>query len=194
MNLQMIFEELNSGGYIVWVLLLLSAVMWGAIFARGFFLCYLCRPIVRADAKQIFTIEKNNNWIVEVARHEASLFRDAGAELLKKKISTKLERDLTFFKPLIFALVTAAPLLGLLGTVTGMIETFEAIGEMNLFSADGGIAGGISKALLTTQLGLIIAVPGVIFEKMLSRRSHNLTVSVETAMSEKDYNLGEGKL
>jgi biopolymer transport protein ExbB/TolQ len=51
------------------------------------------------------------------------------------------EREVRKFSRLIVTLVTAAPLLGLLGTVIGMIETFESLGDMSLFSQSGGIAG-----------------------------------------------------
>ncbi|MFU8779491.1 MAG: MotA/TolQ/ExbB proton channel family protein [Kiritimatiellia bacterium] len=61
---------------------------------------------------------------------------------------------------LITALTAAAPLLGLLGTVGGMITTFEAVA---MVSGQTGtrVAGGISQALITTQFGLVIAMPGV---------------------------------
>lgn len=77
------------------------------------------------------------------------------------------ERDLKVMK----VAVGAAPLFGLLGTVTGMLTTFGA-----LASGSGGdqtmgmIAAGISEALITTETGLVIALPGVFFQYMLSRR------------------------
>ncbi len=67
--------------------------------------------------------------------------------------------------------VTAAPLLGLFGTVTGMLATFDA-----LATGSGGektmsmIAAGISEALITTETGLVIALPGVFFQYLLSRK------------------------
>jgi biopolymer transport protein ExbB len=67
--------------------------------------------------------------------------------------------------------VGAAPLLGLLGTVTGMLATFEAL------STGGGgqktmdmIAAGISEALITTETGLVIALPGLFFQHHLARK------------------------
>lgn len=58
------------------------------------------------------------------------------------------------------ALTAAAPLLGLLGTVTGMIDTFEAVA--GAYGETGGrVAAGISRALITTQFGLVVALPGV---------------------------------
>jgi biopolymer transport protein ExbB len=77
------------------------------------------------------------------------------------------ERDLSVMK----ICVSAAPLMGLLGTVTGMLATFGALasgagGEKTM----GLVAEGISEALVTTETGLIIALPGLFFQYQLSRR------------------------
>lgn len=78
-----------------------------------------------------------------------------------------LERELKLMK----VCVSAAPLLGLLGTVTGMLTTFAALSE-----GSGGdqtmsaIAGGISEALVTTMTGLVIALPGLFFQYVLGRK------------------------
>lgn len=66
--------------------------------------------------------------------------------------------------------VAVAPLAGLLGTVTGMIETFDSLGSMELFSRGGGIGAGISEAMISTQMGLVVAVPGLLLGAMLERR------------------------
>jgi biopolymer transport protein ExbB len=77
------------------------------------------------------------------------------------------ERDLRVMK----ICVSTAPLLGLLGTVTGMLATFGA-----LASGSGGektmalVAKGISEALVTTETGLIIALPGLFFQYQLARQ------------------------
>jgi biopolymer transport protein ExbB len=80
------------------------------------------------------------------------------------------EKDIRAGRSLISSVVAVSPLAGLLGTVTGMIETFDSLGDMALFSQSGGIAGGISQALFTTQMGLAVAVPGVVIGKLLDRR------------------------
>lgn len=80
---------------------------------------------------------------------------------------TPFARDLRVMK----ICVGAAPLLGLLGTVMGMLATFGA-----LSTGSGGektmalVAGGISEALITTETGLVIALPGLFFQYQLSRR------------------------
>ena len=70
-------------------------------------------------------------------------------------------------------LSTIAPLLGLLGTVSGMVKTFSVIAEFGTGNAKG-LASGISEALLTTQAGLIIAVPGLFFGTYLTRKANGL--------------------
>lgn len=65
------------------------------------------------------------------------------------------------------ALVKAAPLLGLLGTVAGMIETFAGLDAVEGME---GITAGLAKALLTTQLGLLIALPGIFGLGLLRRK------------------------
>ena len=63
--------------------------------------------------------------------------------------------------------VISAPLLGLLGTVSGMIEMFSSLGSMTLTSQSKSLSGGISQALITTEMGLVIAIPGLIFHRLL---------------------------
>ena len=91
----------------------------------------------------------------------------------------KYEKELIVNKKLIHALVAVAPLIGLLGTVIGMIETFDSLASAQLFSQTGGIAGGISQALFTTQLGLVVAVPGLIIGRILDKKSLNMQNDLE---------------
>jgi biopolymer transport protein ExbB len=73
------------------------------------------------------------------------------------------------------ALVTAAPLLGLLGTVAGMVDTFTALGNV---SGMATVSSGISKALLTTQLGLLVALPGFFGMAYLKRKYRRLVIEL----------------
>ena len=91
----------------------------------------------------------------------------------------ELEASTKQYHTLILSIVTVAPLLGLLGTVSGMIETFDSLGDMSLFAQSGGIAGGISQALFTTQMGLAVAIPGMVVGGMLDKRA--VTIRYELA-------------
>ena len=82
-------------------------------------------------------------------------------------------------KVIIRTIVVTAPLIGLLGTVTGMIETFDSLASSELFSQSGGIAGGISQALFTTQLGLVVAVPGLILGRILDKKASTMELELE---------------
>ena len=71
-----------------------------------------------------------------------------------------------------------APLLGLLGTVFGMIEIFSGFTEGGMTNS-ASLASGIGKALITTAAGLIVAIPAVFFHRYLLRRVDELVVSME---------------
>ncbi|NJB68539.1 biopolymer transport protein ExbB [Desulfobaculum xiamenense] len=73
----------------------------------------------------------------------------------------------------VFVLASLAPLLGLLGTVSGMIDTFDAITRFGTGNARA-MASGISAALISTQAGLVVAVPGLLAGNMLRRRAERL--------------------
>jgi biopolymer transport protein ExbB len=60
-----------------------------------------------------------------------------------------------------------------------MIEMFESLGSRTFYSQSGGVANGISQALLTTQLGLLIAVPGMIVGRLLDRREGKMRSEIE---------------
>ena len=88
-------------------------------------------------------------------------------EILYEKILAcrpKLER----FLPFMALTAAAAPLLGLLGTVTGMIKTFNLITIFGTGDAKS-LSSGISEALVTTELGLCVAIPSLILHGLLSR-------------------------
>jgi biopolymer transport protein ExbB len=70
-------------------------------------------------------------------------------------------------------LSSVAPLLGLLGTVSGMVQTFSVIAEFGTGNARA-LASGISVALITTQTGLVVAVPGPFLATLLLRRTNQL--------------------
>ncbi len=97
----------------------------------------------------------------------------------------EIERErVTDFGTLLMGLVTIAPLLGLLGTVSGMIETFGSMRVAALTQAtEQTVAGGISVALVSTQLGLMVGVPGLAAARLLGRLEHKRVRELSEAHS-----------
>ncbi|MEO1334291.1 MAG: MotA/TolQ/ExbB proton channel family protein, partial [Myxococcota bacterium] len=103
------------------------------------------------------------------------------AEDLERKLDEVIVRESASFDRFLWivkVVAVAAPLMGLLGTVTGMIRTFQAI---TLFGTGDPklMAGGISEALVTTMLGLVVAIPLVLFHAVLANMSKRMLDIVE---------------
>ena len=86
----------------------------------------------------------------------------------------KLERGLSF----ISVTAAVAPLLGLLGTVTGMINTFKLITLFGTGDAKS-LSSGISEALITTEFGLVVAIPSLLLSAFLSRKANSMIAKME---------------
>ena len=76
-----------------------------------------------------------------------------------------------------------SPLIGMCGTVTGMINSFAVMAEAAGLDA-GAVAGGISEALITTAAGLIIAIPGVVAYNMFQKKVEEWNVQLETSIAD----------
>lgn len=170
------------GGYVMPPLMLTTVVLW---FAIGYRFAALKRGNLRSVRRIIQkypekldypprgVIEKAIEQGLKTARsHHGDLRR------LLDDAFWPIERDVKRFQKLIMTIVAVAPLMGLLGTVVGMIETFDSLGDMSLFAQSGGIAGGISQALFTTQMGLAVAIPGLIVGGALEKRAAMIRIEL----------------
>jgi biopolymer transport protein ExbB len=107
--------------------------------------------------------------------------RNEGRPNLRKSLDDAFagfDGELKKFAIMVGTIIGVSPLLGLLGTVTGMIETFDSLTDNALFSQSGGVAGGISQALLTTQVGLAVAIPGILVQGVLSRKQRQIELEL----------------
>jgi biopolymer transport protein ExbB len=104
-----------------------------------------------------------------------------GREIMKESIqesATGVVHELGKFLSTLGSIAAITPLLGLLGTVVGMIDVFAAI--MIHGTGDAAqLAGGISQALLTTAAGLVVAIPAIFFHRFFVRRVEEITVELE---------------
>lgn len=165
-NLFQIQLLMESGGIVLWLILLASVIMWTLIIERYVFL-FLMHP--KEKQKLIAHWQQRtdrSSWYAEQIRLGL---------IAESRIS--LERYLVLIKTLTMAL----PMLGLLGTVHGMIQTFDV---MTIFGTGNtrGMAGGISIALITTMGGLLTALSGLYFSTQLQQRVTRTVDNVADAL------------
>ncbi|MCK7592528.1 MotA/TolQ/ExbB proton channel family protein [Pseudomarimonas salicorniae] len=173
---------LASGGYVMPPLVIITLVLWYALGARWALLQRGSQKNVRVLLRKYSQGRgKAPEGIVDQAIVHGLRLRDEGQAPLRRYLDDAFadyEARIKRFASTVTTMVAIAPLLGLLGTVAGMIETFDSLGDMSLFSQSGGIAGGIATALFTTQMGLVVAVPGVICKALLDRRQHQIEIDL----------------
>ena len=166
-------ERINQGGIVGYVIIALGILGVLLSLERLISLTIAGRK-VKAQLKSDTPSDGNALGRVLQVYHSN---READTETLELKLgeailkeTPALQRGILFIK----VISVVAPLLGLLGTVTGMINTFQAI---TLFGTGDPktMAGGISQALVTTVLGLTVAIPTVLLHTIVSGRSKTIT-------------------
>jgi biopolymer transport protein ExbB len=145
---------LEEGGTVMWLILLASILLWTLIIERYLYL-YLIHP---RQLKQLI-----GKWHLRADKQ--SWFAQQIRQGFIAELSIELKRSLMSIKTITVVL----PMLGLLGTVNGMIQTFDV---MTVFGTGNvqGMAGGISVALITTMGGLLTALSGLYFSTHLEQR------------------------
>ena len=170
------FERINQGGfvgYLILLILLLGLTMSGLRFK------FLRDEKISIDSELSSGDLKSGSPLYEINE----IISDSSLD--QEKLENKIEAVLSNVEPVyeknlstVKLLAAVAPLLGLLGTVIGMIETFQAI---TLFGTGDPklMADGISQALVTTMLGLITAVPLLFMHNQLDTRSREIIQIIE---------------
>ncbi len=171
-------EQIKIGGWVMYPLIITCLWMWYLIIKKAMDMRSYTkgwRPVqecINNAGKADFKCAVWQKRILDGFMKE----KTDSAELNSEIMDTLRTGQLSFIQQeigLISLLSTVAPLLGLLGTVSGMITTFSVIAQFGTGNARA-LAGGISEALLTTQSGLIIAVPGLFICSFLGRRANGL--------------------
>lgn len=141
-------------------------------------------PQGRLSAEHMKALEENSplGRILAAGLKQAGKPR-ADIRAAMEEVAVQEVHELERFLSTLGTIAAISPLLGLLGTVVGMIDVFTAI--MLHGSGDTALlAGGISKALITTAAGLCVAIPAMFFHRMLLRRVDEIAVSMETQAAE----------
>lgn len=188
-------EYLKQGGWIMLPLLGTSLLMWTFILDRW----HEYRLLDSRDIRIARAVEAVREGSYKGSREglRARLVRDflalrVGDPDIDRRVLGQCAMSLRLILrdrlAAIAVLATVAPLLGLLGTVLGMIETFDVISVFGTGNARA-MAGGISVALVTTQSGLIIAIPGLFISGALARRARNLENRLDELATILDRNI-----
>ncbi len=173
-----VWRLLDSGGPVMLPLLGISLALW---YALGYRAVVLRRGSPRSVRRILERYARGQGrsprGLVDRAAQRALAVAALNPPHLRHHLEDALA-DLEVvagrYRRTVLTLVGAAPLLGLLGTVMGMIETFDSLGSQALFRQGGGIAGGIAQALVTTQMGLAVAIPGLVVGRILDRREQHI--------------------
>jgi biopolymer transport protein ExbB len=159
----------DKGGGTLWAILFASILLWVLIIER-YWAHWRQLPGLRASLMQEWHDRK-------AAIGERLAFRRV------RGLVGELESEAARNIGALHALTTILPLLGLLGTVSGMIKVFEVITVFGTGNTRG-MASGISEALVTTMAGLFTALSGVYFVSDLERRAENLSREFESELVE----------
>jgi biopolymer transport protein ExbB len=171
-------KYMSSGGFVMWPLFFANLFLWYGLGYRFLILGSRKRKkSVRTliDAHEKKGEKKKIKGLLDMAIHDGlQVYHNTeDKKYLRRYLDDAFytyRQESARYSILVKTIVVIAPLTGLLGTVVGMIETFDSLTTMSLFTQGGGIAGGISQALFTTQLGLVVSIPGLIVGRILDKR------------------------
>ena len=146
---------LDTGGVVLWVLFGVSLILWSMIIERYLYFLW-GHPRHLADVQ--------TEW--RCRREQTSWFARKVRQAMIAEMSLRLNRYLR----LIRALIAICPLLGLLGTVTGMIQVFDVMAYIGSGNPRA-MANGVSMATIPTMGGMVVALSGLFFSSHLQRRA-----------------------
>ena len=138
-------DFMSAGGSVLWLIAILAAFMWAIILERVWYFNSGHKEYMGELKSEWESISDHSSW---------------KAQQIKDKLISQAKEAVNKHLPLINTCVALAPLFGLLGTVTGMIEVFQVMA----FTGGGdarSMAGGVSKATLPTMVGMTTALSGV---------------------------------
>ena len=191
------WELIQKGGITMYPIILLSVIAL-AVFLERLISLRKEKYVPKAFYEQLVSLlkKRNINEAVEVCKADKSALARISETIITNTdlpLSRLLEvaeesgrneaAKLDKFLPSLQTIVAIAPLLGLLGTVLGMIKIFDVIALQGTGNAEA-LSSGIAEALLTTAAGLVVAIPAQIFYFSAKARADAIGVALEKASSE----------
>ena len=186
-------EYMQSGGPLMWLILFCSVVAF-AVFAERILYFHRATIQVGEFLRGLSNLFKQNNYAEAlhesagtpgpVARvvHTAIVHHEVSREELKEIVQEAGQLEVPSLEAHLGLLATLAlitPIIGLLGTVTGMIEAFTALSSHSDLTSSTEISRGIYQSLLTTAAGLTVAIPAFAAHSYLSSRVNRLMHDIE---------------
>ncbi len=145
---------LETGGDVLVVIMVATFFLWALIVERYWYFWGAHRGVVRRAVNEWTNRTDHISWNAHKVR-----------DLLLSNVRLSTEQNIGSIK----ALVAVAPLLGLLGTVTGMVEVFDVMAFTGSSNARA-MAAGVSKATIPTMAGMVASISGLYFSSALDRR------------------------
>ncbi len=196
-----LWQVFLAGGPVMWPILLCSIFALAIILEKFFhlykiridmqeFLNSILERLKRHETKEALQICENINSPIAHILKAGILKYDRSRPQIKEAIADASLYEIPRLEKNLHALATIAhisPLLGLLGTVTGMVRCFQVIQAKSVSFhpvSPGDLAGGIWEALLTTVAGLIVAIPAFVAYNYLVNRVNSFILEMEKAATE----------
>lgn len=193
-NVSAMISIFHKGGYVMYILLLLSLAVIAIAVDRGMF--FKANDAGRGFARDFYELLQNRKYgeALELARETkgstAAIITEAAehyldsAEDLSSYLQIQSGIALSKFNEKLYFLsvvVTMAPLLGLLGTITGMIGAFSVL---NTSSGAMAITGGVGEALIATASGIFVALVALVIHSYFKQRIEGIVTDMEQVFSE----------
>ena len=190
-------EWFRRGGVFMWPLLACSIAALAVILERLFtmqrarthtrrFMNRLLTALREKGVEEALEICTRTRGPVASILHSGLLKAEKGTEAVEKAIETAGVLEMSFLQRgliVLASVTTIAPLLGFLGTVSGMIHAFDAIAQAEQVTAQL-VASGVREALITTAAGLMVAIPAQIFYHYFLTRIDRFVSEMEEASAE----------
>lgn len=161
-----IAEYLRAGGPVVTALMISTFVMWAFIIERLIYFTTTQRMLVDAKREKWAARQDHTSWF---------------AHAIRDRLISEQRMANEQYLGVIRVLILVTPLLGLLGTVTGMIEVFQVITSTGASNARL-MASGISKATIPTMTGLAVSLSGILLINYLDRRAAQIVARLADSL------------
>ncbi len=186
------FELLKSGGFMM-IPLVISSIVALAIVMERLFALRASKVLPKQDietARKMATMPKLNEELLDSLRDNSLIGRVLAVGLESRELPRHIMKEnieeagrhavheLERYLPALGTIATSGPLLGLLGTVLGMIAAFSAITKVGMGNPTE-LASGIAEALVSTAVGLFVAIPALMFYRYFRARVDGFVVKME---------------